>query len=111
MVATSGGRPLYFLTSDPRGGSRCTGLCTREWRPLIVRGDPDATEGLDGSLLGTFTRSDGGTQVLYNGHALYTYERPGAGLASGAGVKWAGGTWYLVDRSGKAITTTAVGGY
>ena len=78
---------------------------------LVVAGDAKATKGLDGSLVATFTRSDGATQVLYNGHALYTYERRGAGIASGAGVKWAGGTWYLVAPSGKAITTTAVGVY
>jgi hypothetical protein len=61
------------------------------------------------SLLSTFKRNDGGTQVLYDKHALYTHK--GRGLVSGAGVKADGGTWYLVAPSGKPIKSTKSGGY
>ena len=111
VLATPAGKPLYLLTSDPKGSSRCTGACAQEWTPLTESGSPKAAKGVKSSLLGSFTRTDGGKQVLYNGHALYTYSRAGAGLTGGAGEKGDGGTWYLVDPSGKAITTTAVGGY
>jgi predicted lipoprotein with Yx(FWY)xxD motif len=111
VLATSAGRPLYLLSSDPAGKTSCTGTCTKEWTPLTDSGGPTAASGVKSSLLSSFKRSDGGTQVLYNGHALYTYARAGASITGGAGEKGDGGTWYLVDPAGKAITTTAVGGY
>jgi predicted lipoprotein with Yx(FWY)xxD motif len=111
VLATQAGRPLYILTSDPPGKSRCTGSCAQEWTPLTLSDSPTGADGVKSSLLSSFTRSDGGKQVVYNHHALYTYARAGAGLTGGAGEKGEGGTWYLVDPSGKAITTTAVGGY
>jgi predicted lipoprotein with Yx(FWY)xxD motif len=111
VLATNSGRPLYLLSSDPPGKTGCTGTCTQEWTPLTESGDPTASTGAKSSLLSSLKRSDGGRQVLYNGHALYTYARAGASLTGGAGEKGDGGTWYLVDPTGKAITTTAVGGY
>jgi predicted lipoprotein with Yx(FWY)xxD motif len=107
-LATSG-HPLYLLSSDPPGGSRCTGGCTSTWPPLTTKGPPAAGPGVDSSLLSTFKRADGSTQVLYDKHALYTHT--GRGLVSGAGVRSEGGTWYLVDPSGKAIKKTKSGGY
>ena len=48
-------------------------------------------EGSDGKL--TVLNGDNGTQVLYNGHPLYTYVKDGdAGDAYGQGV---GGKWYV----------------
>ena len=108
VLATSG-HPLYLLSSDPPGGSRCRGGCTSTWLPLAAKGAPTAGPGVKGSLLSTFRRSDGSTQVLYDRHALYTHK--GRGLVSGAGVRSEGGTWYLVAPSGKAITRTKSGGY
>lgn len=111
VLATADDKPLYLLSSDPKDGTECTGECTKEFKPLIADGEPTAGDGVDEDRLGTFRRSDGGTQVLYNGHALYTYERADAGMGAGAGVKHGKGTWYLVDPDGEAITATAVGGY
>ena len=75
----------------------------------MVSGSPSAGKGVDSSKLSTFKRKDGGTQVLYGGHALYTYT--GQGSASGQGVKSEGGTWYLMGPSGKPITKTAGNSY
>jgi predicted lipoprotein with Yx(FWY)xxD motif len=108
VLATSG-RPLYLLSSDPPGGSRCTGGCTSTWPPLTATGRPTAGPGADSSLLSTFKRADGKTQVLYDKHALYTHS--GRGLVSGAGVRSQGGIWYLVAPSGKALKKTKSGGY
>jgi predicted lipoprotein with Yx(FWY)xxD motif len=108
-VLASSGHPLYLLSSDSPGASRCKGGCTSTWPPLSAKGKPTAGPGVDGSLLSTFKRSDGSTQVLYDRHALYTHT--GRGLVSGAGVRSEGGTWYLVAPSGKAITRTKSGGY
>jgi predicted lipoprotein with Yx(FWY)xxD motif len=110
LLANSAGRPLYMLTSDPAGGTKCTGSCTKKWHPLTVGGKATAGAGVKGNLLGTFKRSNpGGTQVMYAKHALFTYSGPG--LVSGAGLKTNGGTWYLVAPTGKPIKTTGSGGY
>ena len=108
VLATSS-HPLYMLSSDPPGGTRCKGGCTSTWPPLTAKGTPTAGPGVKSSLLSTFRRSDGSTQVLYDRHALYTHR--GRGLVSGAGMRSEGGTWYLVAPSGKAITKTKSGGY
>ena len=107
-LATAG-RPLYMLSSDPPGGSRCTGKCTSTWPPVTANGAPTAGPGVKSSLLSTFKRPDGTTQVLYDEHALYKHN--GRGLVSGAGVKSEGGTWYLVAPSGKPIKATKRGDY
>jgi predicted lipoprotein with Yx(FWY)xxD motif len=107
-LATSG-HPLYLLSSDPPGGSRCTDGCTSTWPPLTTKGPPTAGPGADSSLLSTSKRADGSTQVLYDKHALYMHR--GRGLVSGAGVRAEGGIWYLVGPSGKAIKKTKSGGY
>jgi predicted lipoprotein with Yx(FWY)xxD motif len=109
VLANAAGRPLYLLTNEKPGVIKCTGSCTKRWKPLVVKGKPTAGAGTKASLLGTVRRSDGTSQVTYNKHPLYAYS--GQGLASGVGLKSAGGTWYLVSAAGKAITSTEVGGY
>jgi predicted lipoprotein with Yx(FWY)xxD motif len=112
VLATADDKPLYLLTSDPKGGTNCTGECTQEWKPLTTGGDkPTVGKGLSGDLVGTFDRDDGDGQVLYNGHALFTYTRSDPGIGVGAGAKWRDGTWYLVSPEGEAIKATATGGY
>jgi predicted lipoprotein with Yx(FWY)xxD motif len=108
-LVTNSGKSLYLLSSDPSGGSSCSGACAKVWTPLTVSGSPSGTGGADSSKLSTFKRKDGTTQVLYDNHALYTFSSPGA--TSGQGVKSYGGTWYLVAPSGKPITKTQGGGY
>src|SRR4051794_21955605 len=103
------GRPVYMLSSDPAGGSKCAAACTSTWPPVAANGKPTAGPGVDSSLLSTFKRPDGKTQVLYDKHALYTHT--GRGLVSGAGVKSEGGIWYLIDPSGKPIKKTKSGDY
>jgi predicted lipoprotein with Yx(FWY)xxD motif len=112
VLATPADEPLYLLSSDPKDATKCTGDCTKDFKPLQADGDPGAGDGLKADMLSTFKRDDGSQQILYNGHALYTYVRADAGKGAGAGVKQdGGGTWYLVDPSGKAVESTAVGGY
>jgi predicted lipoprotein with Yx(FWY)xxD motif len=107
VLATAAGKPLYLLSADPKGGSKCDAACAKDWPPL-TGGKPSADGKVDSSKLASFKRSDGDEQVLYNGHALYTYT--GEELA-GIGTKLLGGTWYLVSPKGEPIKTTATGGY
>ena len=52
----------------PPGKPGCTGACTEEWTPLTASGDATAATGAKSSLLSSFKRNDGGTQVLYLTH-------------------------------------------
>jgi predicted lipoprotein with Yx(FWY)xxD motif len=109
VLSASSGKTLYVFSTDPAGGSHCSGSCATKWKPLTEQGKPTAGPGVNASLLSTFKRSDGTVQVLYNKHALYTYTVPGA--TAGAGVTADGGTWYLVAPSGQAIKPTGSGYY
>ena len=105
ILVTSSGTALYLLTSDPPGGSNCTGSCAVVWPPLVPGHRLKAGPGLKPSLLSSFTRSDGVRQVLYNKHALYTYEEDSdPGMVTGQGVETYGGIWRLVSPDGQAIT-------
>jgi predicted lipoprotein with Yx(FWY)xxD motif len=53
--------------------SACYGGCAKAWPALTAKGEPTAGEGLQSSLLGTTTRTDGTTQVTYKGMPLYHF--------------------------------------
>ncbi len=109
----AGGMTLYLRTSDPSGGSSCTGGCATTWPPLTVAAgaQPLAGTGVSGAL-GTFARPDGSLQVTYNGQALYYYAADTkSGDTSGQGV---GGVWFVAPVTGKggaAPSPSPSGGY
>jgi hypothetical protein len=80
-----------------------------------------AGSGVQASLLGTVTRSDGSKQVTYGGHPLYMFSGDSAaGQVNGEGITSFGGTWYALDASGQPVkamvssttsTTHGGGGY
>jgi predicted lipoprotein with Yx(FWY)xxD motif len=108
VLVTGADQPIYILSSDPPGSSKCTGACAKTWKPLTASGSPRAGSGVSSSMLSSFKRSDGTTQVLYDKHALYTH----AGSASSAaGTASDGGVWYLINAKGKAVKSTTAGGY
>jgi predicted lipoprotein with Yx(FWY)xxD motif len=107
-VLTSGGQPVYVLSTDPSGSSKCTGACAKTWKPVTTSGSPSAGSGADSSMLSDFKRSDGTTQVLYNKHALYTHA---GSAASVAGTASDGGVWYLINAKGAFVKSTTAGGY
>jgi predicted lipoprotein with Yx(FWY)xxD motif len=93
------GMTLYLFTNDSPGTSTCEGGCLAAWPPLL--GQPQAGAGADDSLLGTLTRSDGTTQVTYNGWPLYYWAQDAApGDTTGQGVN---GVWWVVGPEGDAI--------
>jgi hypothetical protein len=72
---------------------------------------------VDAALLGTSTRSDGKSQLTYNGHPLYRYAGDGAaGDTNGQGLTDFGGGWDVVSPAGQKIeghatsSTTSGGG-
>jgi predicted lipoprotein with Yx(FWY)xxD motif len=101
------GFTLYLYEPDAQSGhSRCSGPCAVEWVPLTVaKGQtPIAGPGARGSLLSTTHRSDGTTQVTYNGWPLYTWtEDMAPGQATGEGLDNLGGLWFVVNAAGNAV--------
>jgi predicted lipoprotein with Yx(FWY)xxD motif len=98
------GRTLYLFQKDTTSKSRCTGACAENWPPLLTTGKASAGGSARKSLLGTAKRSDGTTQVTYNGHPLYTFINDQApGDVKGQGVSAFGARWYAVNASGKRL--------
>lgn len=104
ILVAKNGMTLYEFASDVNGKSMCNGPCAKFWPPYT--GTPKAGSGLDASLLGTTMRSDGTSQVTYNGHPLYTYSGdPAAGDTNGQGVSTFGALWWVVAPSGQIVKT------
>jgi len=82
------GKTLYTHAGDSTNTSTCTGGCLTAWPALTVASGqhPTAGSGVTGTL-GTFSRSDGGVQVTYNGLPLYYWQGDTkAGDTTGQGV-------------------------
>jgi predicted lipoprotein with Yx(FWY)xxD motif len=99
------GRTLYVFERDTGTKSNCSGACATQWPPL-TSAHPTAGKGASASKLGTTKRSDGKTQVTYNGHPLYRFGGDNAaGDTNGQAVNAFGALWYVVSPAGNVITT------
>ena len=88
------GRTLYLFEKDTGKRSRCSGACAQA------------------SLLSTSRRGNGSRQVTYGGHPLYRFAPDTApGQTLGQGVDGFGALWWVVARSGNAITSSSSPGY
>jgi predicted lipoprotein with Yx(FWY)xxD motif len=95
------GHTLYLYTPDTTSASTCYGECVAFWPAFVTSAAPQAGTGADASLLGTSKRTDGTTQVTYQGHPLYFFKGDkAAGDTTGQGKQ---GTWFLVSPTGKQI--------
>ncbi len=107
IVVDGSGRALYLFDAEAGPQPRCYGPCASAWPPYVTTGQPVAGAAVEGSLVGTATRSDGSRQVTYNGHPLYYYvgdHAPGEILCQA--VFEYGGGWFVVDPQGAKITKT-----
>ncbi|MEZ5410661.1 MAG: hypothetical protein R2761_21720 [Acidimicrobiales bacterium] len=93
------GNALYLFLPDKQGESTCYDKCEAAWP---VTGEADGVgDGLDASLLGTTTRTDGSTQATYNQWPLYYFVNDKApGDVNGQTLNDA---WYVIDAKGEAI--------
>jgi predicted lipoprotein with Yx(FWY)xxD motif len=112
IMSTSRGFSLYMRSNDKRGAkgkapkSTCNGKCAKTWRPLMVemRGKAVSAGGVNHKLLGTVRRTDGSTQVTYNGWPLYTDASDfKAGIVTGEAVASFGGRSYLLTTKGQEV--------
>jgi predicted lipoprotein with Yx(FWY)xxD motif len=98
------GRTLYLFEADKATTSSCYSTCASVWPPLTTAGKPQALSGVSSSELGTTSRSDGKTQVTYNGHPLYYYAGDSkAGDTTGQGLNQFGAGWYVLSPAGAKI--------
>ena len=104
------GLTVYMYATDVQGQpSRCYNICAVQWPPVVLKPgvtSPVAGPGIDNALLGTTSRTDGTTQVTYNGWPLYLWPPDRApGKATGQALTNAGGLWYVLSPAGKPIVT------
>jgi predicted lipoprotein with Yx(FWY)xxD motif len=101
------GRTLYFFANDKTSKSTCYGACATYWPALTTTGTAQAGTGVEAAKLGTSMRTDGSTQVTYNGLPLYYYLPDTApGQMTGQGLNNSGGLWWIVSPAGTAIMST-----
>jgi predicted lipoprotein with Yx(FWY)xxD motif len=97
VLTNKRGYTLYWFVPDSSTKSTCYSTCAAYWPPVV--GNPSPVAGIGGSF-GTLQRTNGSTQVTYNGHPLYTYIGDSApGQASGNNVRLNGGLWYEMKAS------------
>jgi predicted lipoprotein with Yx(FWY)xxD motif len=111
ILVNSQGRTLYLFQKDTDTTSTCTGPCATSWPPLQATGQPAVGSGANAALLGTTPRSDGGPQVTYNGHPVYTFvqdQKPGD--TNGEGLNAFGAGWFALSATGNQVTAAAPGG-
>ena len=106
ILVNGSGRTLYMFTKDGRGNDRCvtTHGCASVWPPLTTNGKPVARSGAKSRLLGTIRLPNGGLQVTYAGHPLYTYSADVMPHETDyVGSPQFGGTWYAVSSTGGKV--------
>lgn len=98
------GFTLYLFEADTTTKSTCSGDCAANWPPLITNGTPMAAGAATQAMLGTTMRSDGTTQVTYNGHPLYHFvSDTNAGDTHGQGLTAFGAGWDVLSPAGNKI--------
>lgn len=104
ILVDSHGRTLYDFVADKTTMSTCYGACASLWPPLTVSGAPKPGAGVRASLLRTTKRTDGTTEVTYNGHPLYYFAgdtKPGE--TTGQAINQFGAPWYVLTANGAEI--------
>jgi predicted lipoprotein with Yx(FWY)xxD motif len=101
VLTNAKGFTLYSFAPDTATKSACSGACATAW-------PPQAATATAKSPYTTIKRSDGTTQLVFNGHPLYTFTGDTSpGTASGNGVNAFGGLWHEVPASGGAAPTSS----
>ena len=106
ILVDSGGNTLYLYTGDERGVSNCYQGCEAAWPPLLTAGDPIGGEGAESGRVGTTTRTDGSSQVTFNGWPLYRFaadETPSSTMGQNVG-----GVFFAVSTYGGPIQSAAL---
>jgi len=104
ILVDASGRTLYLFQQDTTTASTCDDACASLWPPLTTTGNPEAADGVSAAKLGTTKRTDGTTEITYNGHPLYYYAgdaKPGD--TTGQGLDLYGAEWNVLSPAGEKI--------
>ena len=93
---------IYLFEPESDGAPACYDDCAEAWPPVLTDGDPRGEGNVDIALLGTVERTDGTTQVTYNGWPLYFYAHEGPGQVLCHNVVLDGGLWLVLGPDGNA---------
>jgi predicted lipoprotein with Yx(FWY)xxD motif len=101
VLAMGNGQVVYMYDKDKGGKPSCTGACAQTWIP--VTGSKPAASPADTGL-GAFTTVANGsvTQVVYDGHPLYTLKGAKALTTAGNGQ---GGEWHVIKLSASNVVS------
>ena len=112
VLVDSTGMALYTNDMDKGSKIACTGECITEWIP--VTGAATSGDSAVQSKLGTVKRSDGSSQVTFDGLPLYTFvdDTPGQVTGNGESDSFGGTTftWTVASTSGSAAAPTTTSG-
>ena len=89
ILADGAGYTLYMFVPDNRSDSVCYGDCEAAWP--VFYAPTTSTDDVADSLIDTTQRTDGTSQVTYNGWPLYYFandEAPGDTTGQGRGLVW-----------------------
>jgi len=100
MLFSGKKQAIYIWELEDSSKAECYGDCAEAWPPVLTEGDPQATGEVNSDLLGTTKRSDGNTQVTYNGHPLYYYAHEAVGEVKCHNVATHGGLWWVIQPTG-----------
>jgi predicted lipoprotein with Yx(FWY)xxD motif len=103
MLFDSRTQAIYLFEPEADGTPACYDACAEAWPPVLSDGAPRADGNVDAALLGTVKRSDGTTQVTYNGWPLYFYAHEGPGEVLCHDVVLNGGLWLALGPDGDAL--------
>ena len=100
VLVDAGGLTLYAFTPDTGGVPTCVDSCADAWPPALVEGEP-TVDGVDAALVATVEHPAGGTQLVVDGHPLYTFAGDAApGDVNGQG---SGDAWFAVAPDGTLV--------
>jgi predicted lipoprotein with Yx(FWY)xxD motif len=100
MLFNDKGQAIYIWELEESTKAECYGDCAEAWPPVLTDGSPRAAGSVSKDLLGTTQRTDGSTQVTYNGHPLYYYAHEKAGEVKCHNIRTHGGLWWVIQPSG-----------
>lgn len=104
MLFDNTGQAIYIWQLEDSSTAECYDNCAQEWPPVLTNGTPVASGNVNTQLLGTTKRTDGTTQVTYDGHPLYFYAHEKPGEVECHNIRTHGGLWWVIQPNGNRAT-------
>jgi predicted lipoprotein with Yx(FWY)xxD motif len=105
-LADANGRTLYLFAGDKPNLSTLSAAGRAFWPPFTAATKPAAIGGALVGQIGMVAGTTGAGQVTYNGHPLYYFVGDhNSGQTAGQALNQFGARWYVLSRSGVAVTS------